>query len=73
VKCQRKFKKAFGLNEEGLVDFPKKASNTKISRIKNSDKMGGCTYCFPHGIETTNSKYSKFTRNWKKYRVKQYK
>jgi hypothetical protein len=73
VKCQRKFEKFFGLNEEGLVDFPKKTSNTKISRIKNSDKMGGCTYCFPHGIETINSKYSKFTRNWKKYRIKQYK
>ncbi|GMN06308.1 hypothetical protein MTsPCn5_16970 [Croceitalea sp. MTPC5] len=73
VKSQKKFGKAFGLNEKGLIDFPKKISSVRISRIKNVDKMGGCSYCFPHGIDTTNSKHSKFTRNWKKYRLKQYK
>ena len=73
MRHRKQFVKAFGLNEFGKVDFPEKISNTRISRIQNSDKMGGCSYCFPHGIDTTNSKYSKRTRNWKKYRRKQYK
>ena len=73
MRHKKKYIKAFGLNEFGYIDFPKKISNIQISRIQNTDKMGGCSYCFPHGIETTNSKYSKRTRNWKKYRRKQYK
>lgn len=33
----------------------------------------GCSYCFPHGCETINSKEIKFQRNWKKYRKTQWK
>lgn len=69
----KKLKRTFGLNEFGTIDFPEKYSNIKISRIYNTDKRGGCTWCFPHGFETTNSKQSKFTRNWKKYRKTQWK
>ncbi len=72
MKNYKKLKKAFGLNQFELIDFPKKFSNIKISRIQNSDKRGGCSWCFPHGIDTTNSKESKFTRNWKAYRLKQW-
>ena len=73
MKQYTKFKKAFGVNEFGLIDFPTKISNIRISRIKNFEKMGGCLYCFPHGVECTNSREHKFTRNWKHYREFQYK
>ncbi len=73
MKHAKRFIKAFGLTQEGHIDFPKKISNIRISRIDNYRKMGGCWFCFPHGIETTNSKFSKRTRNWKKYRRNQYK
>ncbi len=73
MKHYKKLKKAFGLNQSGFVDFPSKFSNTKISRIQNSDNRGGCTWCFPHGIDTSNSKISKLTKNWKSYRSFQWK
>ncbi|ASV32099.1 MULTISPECIES: phosphate ABC transporter substrate-binding protein [Flavobacteriaceae] len=73
MKYTKRFERAFGLTPEGHIDFPKKISNVRLSRIDNYLKMGGCCYCFPHGIETTNSKYSKRTRNWKKHRRNQYK
>lgn len=73
MKNHKKFKKAFGLNEHGYIDFPKKISNVKLSRIENCRLMGGCSFCFPHGIETTNSKYLKQMRSWKEYRLMQYK
>ncbi|PQJ82612.1 metallophosphoesterase family protein [Polaribacter glomeratus] len=75
MKHFKKFKKAFGLNEIRLIDFPKKQSNVKISRICNSDKRGGCSWCFSHGIDTNNSKSSKYwnNRSWKSYRNNQFK
>ena len=73
MKHYRKLKKAFGLNEFGRIDYPKKISNVKISRIVNHEIMGGCSYCFPHGYETTNSTLSKNTRSWKKNRKYQWK
>ena len=73
MKHYKRFKKAFGTNEYGMIDFPAKISNVKISRIQNTDKMGGCPFCFPHGVECTNSKWKKDTKNWKAYRSRQYK
>ena len=72
MKQFKKFKTAFGTNELGLIDFPYKISSVKISRIQNTDKMGGCPYCFPHGIDCTNSRWSKNTRSWKTHRQFQY-
>ncbi|MBL7879190.1 MAG: phosphate ABC transporter substrate-binding protein [Chryseobacterium gambrini] len=72
MKKIKTLKKSFGSNEFGLVDFPKKISNVQISRILYGDEMG-CSYCFPHGFETINSKEIKFQRNWKKYRKPQWK
>lgn len=73
-KKYKQFKKAFGVDEYGFPMVPNKYSNIKISRIINFEKMGGCDYCFPHGIECTNSSYQKqFIKNWKRYRRKQYK
>lgn len=73
MKNSKKMKKAFGLNELGFIDFPKKTSNVKISRIAHHEDMGGCSYCFPHGYETINSTLSKNTRSWKKNRKNQWK
>ncbi|GGG07131.1 hypothetical protein GCM10011344_04560 [Dokdonia pacifica] len=73
MKNYKKLKEAFGLNEYGLIDFPKKISNIKISRIVNHEKMGGCSYCFPHGYETVNATVGKNTRSWKNNRLKQWK
>lgn len=73
MKNHKKFKKAFGLNEEGSIDFPSKISSVKISRIYNHEKMGGCSYCFPHGYETLNATCKKNTRSWKNNRKTQWK
>ncbi|WP_426480745.1 phosphate ABC transporter substrate-binding protein [Chryseobacterium sp. R2ACT005] len=72
MKKIKKVRKKFGFNEYGLTDFPKKISGTQISRILYGNEMG-CSYCFPHGYEVVNAKYTKFQRNWKKYRKTQWK
>jgi hypothetical protein len=75
LKNYKKLKRSFGVNELGMIDFPTKYSNVRISRIINSDKTGGCSFCFPHGCETTNATIGKYSskRNWKSYRKNQWK
>ena len=58
---------AYGENEAGLADVPKKVSGTTVSRILHGEEMG-CSFCFPHGIETSNSRLRKLQRNWKRQR-----
>lgn len=65
-------RKNFGVNEYGLEDAPSKVSNVFMSRLVNGEKMG-CSWCFPHGFETINSKYNKVQRSWKKHRKTQWK
>ena len=72
MKEKKIFIKAFGLNELGYVDFPRKISNVKIARIELGEIMG-CSWCFPHGFETINSSYYKHRKNWKFHRKKQFK
>ncbi|KIC62016.1 hypothetical protein [Chryseobacterium taiwanense] len=67
MKKLKSLRQAFGINKYGLIDFPKKISNVQVSRIIYGIDIG-CSYCFPHGIETINSKEIKFQKNWKKYR-----
>jgi hypothetical protein len=67
MKKSKKLKKTFGINEYHLIDFPKKISGTRISRLKYGNELG-CSFCFPHGIEVVNATYYKFQRCWKKYR-----
>ena len=71
-KNKNSLKKAFGVNEYGLADLPNKISGVKISRLINGQFMG-CSYCFPHGLETINRKSKKLQRNWKKYRKNRWK
>jgi len=72
MKKFKSLRQAFGIDKYGLIDFPEKVSNIRISRILYGNEMG-CSYCFPHGCETINSKEIKFQRNWKKYRKTQWK
>ena len=68
-----KLKSAFGTNRYGLADLPSKVSNVKVARIKHTEDRGGCSFCFPHGPETTNATSSKKRRNWKNHRVNRWK
>jgi len=69
---KKKLKKAFGLNEFGLVDIPTRFSNIQLSRLEFGNEMG-CSWCFPHGYETVNASVSKNRRSWKYSRKTQYK
>lgn len=73
MKYHKQYRKAFGLNENGAIDFPKKMSNVRISRIRNYRIMGGCNFCFPHGFESINARHYKLQRSWKKHRKTQWK
>ena len=71
MKDKKVFLSAFGLNEMGVIDFPKKISNVKLARIEWGEYQG-CAFCFPHGFEVTNSTWKKNRRNWKYKRKKQF-
>ena len=72
MKKEESLIKAYGKNEAGLADMPKKVSNNFVSRIINGNESG-CPFCFPHGYETYNSHYKNYQRTWKKYRKTQWK
>lgn len=72
MKKRRQYLKAYGTNEHGLVDFPKKVSGVRISRIIWGEEMG-CSFCFPHGYETVNSTIDNRQRSWKRFRKRQWK
>jgi hypothetical protein len=70
-KKRENLRKCFGLNEYGLVELPKKISGRMISRLLIGDYLG-CSWCFPHGSDVVNSKWSKIQRNWKEHRQAQW-
>jgi len=72
MKREFRLIKAFGQNEAGLADVPRKISGIKISRIVIGDDTG-CSWCFPHGLETYNSHYVNYQRSWKKHRKTRWK
>jgi hypothetical protein len=59
MKKNKPLRQKFGFNEYGLIDFPKKISGTQILRLMYGNEMG-CSFCFPHGYEVVNAKYTKF-------------
>lgn len=73
MKAERVLKKAFGTDEFGFANITGKIGNIKVSRFQNAVERGGCTYCFPHGFETTNSHLKNMQRSWKKHRNTQWK
>lgn len=73
MKTNKYLHDLYGTDEYGLPDLPVKVSNVQVSRAVNYMNVGGCVFCFPHGMDTYNCKYYKLQRNWKKYRRTQYK
>ena len=67
MKGQKRMRDAFGDNEIGQPDLPVKISNVQIARMIVGEKSG-CSRCFPHGYEVSNSTISNSQRNWKRYR-----
>ena len=61
----KKLRRAFG------TEHPKFFANVRYSRIFNGEMMG-CSYCFPHGMDTINNRYLNYQRCWKKFRKTQY-
>ncbi len=53
------------------AELPVKCGNVRISRIVNGQERG-CSYCFPHGFETSNATWRKKKRSWKYHRRQQY-
>jgi hypothetical protein len=72
IKQRAQLQHKFGLNEYGFPDIPKKMSGIQISRLLIGEYMG-CSYCFPHGMETINSRCHKDSKNWKRFHKTQYK
>ena len=64
MKSRKQLKDAFGMDEFGQIAIPKKISNVLIARLQFGNVMG-CSYCFPHGFETSNATVSKNKKNWK--------
>ena len=72
MKKEARLIKAYGGNEYRFADVPNKVSGVTISRILIGEESG-CSWCFPHGYETINSRYGKYQRNWKVQRKTQWK
>jgi len=64
--------KAFGRNDASLADLPGKRSGVALTRIVLASE-GHCSWCFPHGFDAPNSRYSKLQRCWKRQRTTQWK
>ena len=72
MKREIRLIKAYGKNQYGLADVPKKISGIRVARIHIGEEAG-CSRCFPHGYETINSHIVNRQRNWKKQRKNQWK
>lgn len=66
-------RRGFGIDEYGQLLLSGKVSNVTLARIEHAADRGGCTYCFPHGLETDNATCKKNRRSWKNHRKTQYK
>ncbi len=64
--------RAFGTDDFGFPDLPKKMGNVAVARVAHMRDRGGCSRCFPHGFETLNSKFCKNRRSWKYHRRTRY-
>ena len=60
-------------DKDGLSGSPSHLSSRSAARILHVRERGGCSFCFPHGPETTNPTVNKRTRSWKSKRKTQYK
>jgi hypothetical protein len=67
-KSRKTLNLAFGEDEARIPAIPAKVGSRRVSGLLCCRARGGCSYCFPHGFETTNSTQSKKRRSWKHYR-----
>lgn len=72
-KHRKRLQDAYGCDEYGMLQVPTKVSGRSISRSLFTRITGGCSWCFPHGSESTTPKAEKQQRNWKSYRRTQWK
>jgi hypothetical protein len=72
MKKEKWMRKAFGMDESGYANLPVKISNVQLSRILYGNERG-CSHCFPHGLETSNSTVLNRQRNWKRFRKTRWK
>ncbi|MCD9016421.1 hypothetical protein [Parachryseolinea silvisoli] len=72
MKKQKRLQYVFGVDEFGMIDFPRQFSNVKLCRLMYG-RDAGCELCFPHGYETINSTVANRQRNWKRFRRMQWK
>jgi hypothetical protein len=47
--------------------WPLRFANVRLARLDRAEGQM-CTYCFPHGPETPNSRWHADLRCWKRYR-----
>jgi hypothetical protein len=71
MRTNRLIERYFDVDEYGFAMVPPKYSNVRIARFMHGEEMG-CSFCFPHGQDTHNSKYSKNRNNWKYHRKTQW-
>ena len=72
VKRNARLIRAYGHNEVGMADLPRKISGISVSRVMIGDD-NACSRCFPHGYETINSHIANRQRCWKQQRKTQWK
>ena len=70
-KSRKALHVAFGVAPGGLADLPMKVGSVCIARLV-CGRARGCSHCFPHGPDTTNSRIGKKQRSWKRARRSQY-
>jgi len=69
----QKLRQVFSTNTQGIADMPEKISGVRVARILHTDERGGCSFCFPHGPETTNAAQKNKRRSWKNHRKNRWK
>ena len=60
---------AFGREEGGVPEALPRIGGARLARLLHARERGGCSRCFPHGVETTNATSHKNTRSWKHRRA----
>ena len=65
IGARATLKAAYGRDELGLADLPSHLGSACFARYLYASERGGCTRCFPHGFETSNSTDRKNRRSWK--------
>jgi hypothetical protein len=69
---ERRQRRRFGAGDLGTTGGPGALGSRAAARIDHCRERGGCSWCFPHGPETTNSTQASSARTWKRRRQARY-